>query len=55
MKMRQRKQDLYARVMLGLRIRELLAELDEAADVLIEAFESGSLAQPDDGEKQTGA
>lgn len=47
MKMRERKVALQARQMLGLRIAELLAELDEAADLLIEALESGDLP-PDD-------
>ena len=39
MKMRNRKRQLYMRLMLGLKIQELLAELDEVANVLMEAME----------------
>jgi hypothetical protein len=38
MKMRQRKRARYAHMMLGLKIRELLDELDDVADVLAEAM-----------------
>ncbi|GIZ51701.1 hypothetical protein [Noviherbaspirillum aridicola] len=54
MKMRERKVALQARQMLGLRIAQLLAELDEAADLLIEALESGDLPQDNDGDAGDG-
>ena len=52
MKMRERKVALQARQLMGLRMADLLAQLDEAADLLIEALESGDL-DVDDQEKRT--
>ena len=54
MKMRKRKIDLQARQMLGLKIEELLAELDEAADLLLEAMESEDAALGQDEKQDAG-
>ena len=48
MKMRQRKVALQARQLMGMRIMALLEELDEAADLLIDALRSGDLDADDE-------
>lgn len=48
MKMRERKVALQARQLMGMRIMALLEELDEAADLLIDALRSGDLDADDE-------
>lgn len=45
MKMRRRKKELYMRQLLALKIEELIAELEQAANALMEALEDEKAAR----------